>query len=133
MIYHGHDKKTIIRFKIVTIRKPEGGVVGLAGTALIVPCCPCCPSNGGWEQGIGGGENGGAAAGVEVELAKEVEPAPAKEAEVELGKELEGGGKVEGGKEVEEGGPAPAKVEELATGKVEPGKLVLLPTNEAAA
>ena len=68
-----------------------------------------------------------------MELAKEVEPAPAKEAEVELGKELEGGGKVEGGKEVEEGGPAPAKVEELATGKVEPGKLVLLPTNEAAA
>ena len=69
--------------------------------------------------------------------ANEVEPAPTKEAEVELGKEVEGGGKVEveGGKEVEEGGPAPAKEleEELATGKVEPGKLVLLPTKEAAA
>ena len=41
---------------------------------------------------------------------------PAKEAEVELGKE------VDGEKEVEEG-----------AGKVEPGKLVVLPTREAAA
>ena len=48
---------------------------------------------------------------------------PAKEAEVELGKEVEGGKvEVEGGKEVEEG-----------AGKVEPGKLVVLPTREAAA
>jgi len=59
------------------------------------------------------------------EFANEVEPAPAKEAEVELGKEVEGGGnvEVEGAKEVEEG----------AGGKVEPWKLVLLPTKEAAA
>jgi hypothetical protein len=43
---------------------------------------------------------------------------------VELGKELEGGGKVEveGAKEVEE-----------EAGKVEPWKLVVLPTKEAAA
>ena len=47
-----------------------------------------------------------------------MELAPTKEAEVELGKEVEGGGKVE----VEEG-----------AGKVEPWKLVLLPTKEAAA
>ena len=59
------------------------------------------------------------------EFANEVEPAPAKEAEVELGKEVEGGGnvEVEGAKEVEEG----------AGGKVEPWKLVLFPTKEAAA
>ena len=53
-----------------------------------------------------------------------MELAPAKEAEVELGKEVEGGGKVEveGEKEVEEG-----------AGKLEPWKLLLLPTKEAAA
>ena len=97
--------------------RSDGGVDGLAGTARIVPCPP---STGGWEQGIGGGENGGAAE----EFANEVEPAPAKEVEVELGKEVEGGGKVEveGEKEVEEG-----------AGKLEPWKLLLLPTKEAAA
>ena len=75
---------------------------------------------------MGGGEKGGAA---EEEFANELEPAPVKEVEVEFGKEVEGGGKVEveGAKEVE------AEEEEGTGGKVEPWKLVLLPTMEAAA
>ena len=61
-------------------------------------------------------------------MANEVEPAPVKEVEVEFGKEVEGCGKeeVEGAKEVED------EVEGTG-GKVEPWKLVLLPTREAAA
>ena len=81
-------------------------------------------STGGWELGIGGGgsENGGGADEEDGGLANEVEPGPpAKEAGVELGKEVDGG--------KEEAGGAKDVVE--VVGKVE--KLVVLPTKEAAA